>query len=163
MKGQKSHAVGVVMFYHLTRSSPASTLQALLPRALQAGWRVLLRAEPVQLQDLDAQLCEGPRDGFLPHGLAGGAQDGDQPILLGNIPSTGFDALALIGTSALDMAEAAQLQRVWVLFDASDEAQVAAARALWKEVTEANLHAQYWSEESGKWTKKTESNAPQSS
>jgi hypothetical protein len=35
-----------------------------------------------------------------------------------------------------------------------------AARALWKSVSEAKLHAQYWAEDSGKWAMKTAANAP---
>lgn len=154
--------MATVLFYHLTQSPAASTLQAILPRALQAGWRVLLRGDKVVLGELDAKLWEGEAISFLPHGLAGGAQDADQPILLGNIPSAGFDALALVGSTQLDMAEAAALQRVWVLFDASDDGQMTAARALWKTVNSAGLHAQYWSEESGKWDLKTAANAPAS-
>ena len=153
---------GVVVFYHLTQSPAASTLQAILPRALQAGWRVLLRGDAAVLQGLDAKLWEGEATQFLPHALAGGAQDADQPILLGNIPSIGFDALALVGSSQLDMNEAAAMQRVWVLFDASSDAQVTAARALWKAVSAAGLHAQYHSEEGGKWALKTSANAPAS-
>lgn len=152
--------MATVVFYHLTQSPAAATLQAILPRALQAGWRVLLRGDPVVLQALDAKLWEGEPAQFLPHALAGGAQDADQPILLGNIPSAGFDALALVGSTQLDMVEAATLQRVWVLFEASDDGQMAAARALWKTVSAAGLHAQYHSEESGKWALKTAANAP---
>ena len=152
--------MATVVFYHLTRSSAASTLLAILPRALQAGWRVLLRADQAVLTELDAKLWETDGPQFLPHGLAGGAQDADQPILLGNGPSAGFDALALVGSTQLDMGEAAQLQRVWVLFDASDAEQMAAARALWKTVSARGLHAQYHSEESGKWAMKTAANAP---
>lgn len=160
MKGKAAAAGGTVMFYHLTQSPAAQTLQAIFPRALQAGWRVLLRAPAPDLQDLDIRLWGGKADVFLPHGLAGGAQDADQPILLGNVASDGFDALALVGIAALDMGEAARLQRVWVLFDAADAGQMAHARALWKEVSAASLHAQYWSEDSGKWAMKTEANAP---
>ncbi|MDZ7904741.1 MAG: DNA polymerase III subunit chi [Cypionkella sp.] len=152
-------AQGVVVFYHLTQSPASSTLKAILPRALQAGWRVLLRGEDAVLQDLDAKLWDTPA-AFLPHGLSGGAQDDDQPILLGNIPSAGFDALALVGSIALDIKEAANLHRVWVLFDAADDAQMTAARRLWKEVSGAGLHAQYHSEETGKWALKTAVNAP---
>ncbi len=162
MNANAANGGGVVVFFHLTRSAAASTLQAILPRALQAGWRVLLRGDETVLGDLDAKLWEGEASSFLPHGIAGGAQDDDQPILLGNRPSQGFDALALIGSTQLDMAEAAAMQRVWVLFDASDDGQVAAARTLWKTVSAAGLHAQYHSEESGKWTLKTAANAPAS-
>lgn len=162
MNGNAATGGGVVVFYHLTRSPAASTLRAILPRALLEGWRVLLRGDQAVLAELDAKLWEGEEAYFLPHGITGGAQDADQPILLGNIPSAGFDALALVGSTSLDMAEAAALQRVWVLFDASDEGQVTAARALWKSVSAAGLHAQYHSEESGKWTLKTAANAPAS-
>ncbi len=160
MNAVPSQSGGPVMFYHLTRSPAVATLQAILPRALQAGWRVLLRAEDATLSDLDTRLWQGDDTQFLPHGRAGGAQDLDQPILLGTGPSAGFDALALVGSTALDMAEAGALQRVWVLFDASDDAQMAAARTLWKDVSAAGLHAQYWSEETGKWAMKTAANAP---
>ena len=160
MNGKAATGGGVVVFYHLTRSPAAATLQSILPRALQAGWRVLLRGDGAVLGELDTKLWEGEPTQFLPHALAGGAQDADQPILLGNIPSAGFDALALVGSTQLDMTEAAAMQRVWVLFDASNDAQVAAARVLWKAVSAAGLHAQYHSEESGKWTLKTAANAP---
>ncbi len=154
--------MATVLFYHLTQSPAASTLQAILPRALQAGWRVLLRGDGAVLRELDAKLWEGEATLFLPHGIAGAAQDADQPILLGNIASAGFDALALVGSTQLDMGEAAAMQRVWVLFDASDDAQMIAARALWKTVCAAGLHAQYHSEESGRWALKTAANAPAS-
>lgn len=160
MKGKAATGGGVVVFYHLTRSPAAATLQSILPRAMQAGWRVLLRGDGAVLGELDTKLWEGEPTQFLPHALAGSAQDADQPILLGNIPSVGFDALALVGSTQLDMNEAAAMQRVWVLFDASNDAQVSAARALWKAVCAAGLHAQYHSEESGKWVLKTAANAP---
>lgn len=31
------------MFYHLTRSTPAETMATILPRAMQQGWKVMLR------------------------------------------------------------------------------------------------------------------------
>jgi DNA polymerase III subunit chi len=52
--------------------------------------------------------------------------------------------------------EAAGLERVWVLFDGYDEAALQGARGLWTRLTSAGLAAQYWSEESGRWEKKTE-------
>ena len=91
--------MGVVMFYHLTRSAPADTLAALLPRALTQGWRVLVRGtDAASLDRLDADLwLRGGDDGFLPHGREGGHQDADQPILLGQGPAAnGAQALALI-------------------------------------------------------------------
>jgi DNA polymerase-3 subunit chi len=149
-----------VLFYHLTRSPAANTLRAILPRAMQASWRVLIRADAPVLAQLDNRLWEGEATSFIPHALAGSGQDADQPILLGNLASQGFDALALVGISALDLAEIPHLNRVWVLFDASDPAQIDAARAQWKTVSDAKFHAQYWSEDGGRWAMKTAANAP---
>jgi DNA polymerase-3 subunit chi len=92
--------MATVMFYHLTQSSAAHALAAILPRALKSGWRVLLRGPEAQLLGLDTALWQSSApEVFLPHGLAtGGAVDRDQPILLASqLPSTGFDALALVG------------------------------------------------------------------
>jgi DNA polymerase III subunit chi len=155
--------MATVMFYHLTASSAAQTLATILPRALALGWRVLLRAPQAQLAALDTALWQAPPPAvFLPHGMAsGGEMDQDQPILLADQhPSTGFDALALVGGAGLDLTEAAGLQRVWVLFDAADQPQVEAARALWRQVAAAGLHAQYWQQEGGAWAQKTAVNAP---
>lgn len=150
--------MGVVMFYHLTRSSPDDTLAMLLPRALGQGWRVMVRGrDPAVLERLDTRLWLDEAHPFLPHGVQGGPHDADQPILLG----TGAIANAAQGLFLIDGAEttaeeARPLERVWLLFDGSDGGQLAAARAKWKALTEAGLPAQYWSEESGRWEKKAE-------
>jgi DNA polymerase III subunit chi len=153
--------MGTVMFYQLMHSSAEGTLLKVLPRAMSAGWRVLIRARVDDLARLDSALWGGKPEDFLPHGMAGGTMDAHQPILLGDIPSAGFDAMALLGDMPCQMAEAAALQRVWVLFDGNDSAQTAAARNLWREVSAAKIHAQYWSEEGGTWAMKSAANAPE--
>jgi DNA polymerase-3 subunit chi len=76
--------MGTAMFYHLTRSGPEEVLALILPRALAAGWRVMLRSpNPDRRDRLDAKLWLEPEDGFLPHGLEGGPFDADQPVLIG--------------------------------------------------------------------------------
>ena len=150
--------MGTAMFYHLTRSTPAQTLAMILPRAMAQGWRVMVRGtNPAALDRLDAQLWQGPEDGFLPHGMAGGGFDADQPILLGT-GAIGNAAQALVLLDGADTApdEALELERVWALFDGADDAAVAQARGLWTKLTAAGMPAQYWSEESGKWEKKAE-------
>ena len=150
--------MGTAMFYHLTRSTPAQTLAMILPRAMAQGWRVMVRGtNPAALDRLDAQLWQGPDDGFLPHGMAGGGFDADQPILLGT-GAIGNAAQALVLLDGADTApdEALELERVWALFDGADDAAVAQARGLWTTLTAAGMPAQYWSEESGKWEKKAE-------
>lgn len=130
----------------------------LLPKALGAGWRVAVRSsDPLTLERLDTQLWDG--DGFLPHGLAGGPHDAHQPILL----TTGTDApneakcLMILDGASVSVEEAANLERVCLLFEGANETAVAAARDQWKSLTEAGIPAVYWSEETGAWTKKAES------
>lgn len=146
------------MFYHLTRSTPQETMATILPRALSAGWKVMLRGtDGAALTALDAALWLHPDDSFLPHGLACGPHDAAQPILLGQgAIANAAEGLMLIGGAETTPAEAEALQRVWVLFDGADEAALSGARRLWTTLTSAGLAAQYWSEESGRWQKKTE-------
>lgn len=154
--------MGTVMFYHLIQSAPADTLAVNAPRALQQGWRVMVRGtDPAALERLDAALwLKGGDESFLPHGLAGGPQDADQPVLLGpGAPANGAKVLALVDGAEATDAEIEAMERVWVLFDGNDEARLQAARAQWKAMTGAGHAAQYWSEESGRWEKKADSPA----
>ena len=153
--------MGQVYFYHLTRSPLEPTLRQLLERALQAGWRVAVRARTEALLDhLDAELWREPVDGFLPHGRAGGPHDAAQPVLLttdaggmANDPA----CLVSVEGAGVEAGEAARMARVLVLFDGRSEAAMQTARAQWTALTAAGLSAVYWSEETGRWQKKAES------
>ena len=126
--------MGAVYFYHLTRTPLEVALPMLLERALQAGWRVMVRgAAPDRLIWLDEQLWLGA-DSFLPHGLAGGAPDRDQPVLLGlGAAANGALCLMLVDGAALNTDEAAAMQRTCVIFDGGDAQAVAGARLQWKQ------------------------------
>jgi DNA polymerase III subunit chi len=154
--------MGVVMFFQLLRSAPADTLAVNLPRALDQGWRVLIRGtDPAALDRLDAELwLKGGEAGFIPHGREGGPQDADQPVLIGQGAGTnGAKVLALVDGAGAEDAEIAAMERVWVLFNGLEDASLQAARAQWRAITGAGHAAQYWSEDSGRWEKKAESAA----
>lgn len=148
-----------VLFYHITRSSVEDTARILLERALGAGWRVMLRGgDPAQLQRLDDWLWLNPEEGFLPHGMAGGLGEADQPVLLGTgAASNGAKAVLLVDGAEPLPGEAATMERIWVLFDGQDGAALNRARGLWKAMVAEGTAAQYWSEEGGRWEKKAES------
>lgn len=148
----------MALFYHLTRSDAEATLQTLLPRAMAAGWRVMIRGrDRAGLERLDARLWLEPDDGFLPHGLEGGPHDADQPVLLGlGAAVNGAKALALLDGAEVTPDEARGLERVWAIFDGGDPDSLARARSLWTRLTGAGVSAQYWSEDSGRWEKKAE-------
>lgn len=150
----------MILFYHLTRSTAEDTAMTLLHRAMDRGMRVMVRGQDEQaLNRLDARLWLDPEDGFLPHGMAGGVHDGDQPVLLGT-GAVGNEATALVlldGAEASD-DEARGMERVWVLFDGADQAALNHARGQWARLTSAGVPAQYWSEETGRWEKKAGKN-----
>lgn len=154
--------MGAAYFYHLTRNPLEVTLPQLLGRALQAGWRVAVRGrDPARLDWLDRQLWLGAPDGFLPHGLVGGAHDADQPVLLTTAAVAANDPACLMAVDGADVdaAEVQRLARVCVIFDGNDPAALQVARGQWKALTDAGCAAQYWSEESGHWEMKAERGA----
>lgn len=156
--------MGAALFYHITRSPVEVVVVTLLTRALAQGWRVELRGtDPARMAALDDRLWQGPAEGFLPHGLAGGPQDALQPVLLTTAPGPAANdpqAVMALDGAAVTAAEVATHQRVWILFDGNDLAAVEQARAQWRALTGAGAPAQYWSEESGPWEKKAEKLPP---
>ncbi|HSG57217.1 MAG TPA: DNA polymerase III subunit chi [Paracoccaceae bacterium] len=154
--------MGAAYFYHLTRNPLEVALPQLLGRALQAGWRVAVRGRnPERMDWLDQQLWLGAPDGFLPHGLAGGPHDAEQPVLLTTGTGAANDPACLMTVDGADLMpdEVQRLERVCVIFDGNDPEAVNQARAQWKALTDAGCAAQYWSEESGRWEKKAERGA----
>ncbi|KKL58714.1 hypothetical protein LCGC14_2222600 [marine sediment metagenome] len=152
--------MGAVYFYHLTERPLEATLPLLLDRARQAGWRVVVRgANPRRLEALDEALWTGSDDSFLPHGIAGGAHDADQPILLstGTDLPNGAQCVMCIEGAEIAPAEIETLDRACVLFDGGDPVALDRARGQWRALTRAGVKAQYWSEEGGRWEKKAES------
>lgn len=150
--------MGAAYFYHLTRQPLEQTLPLLLGKARQAGWRIAVRGTDAdRMVWLDERLWLGPDDEFLPHGIAGGPHDADQPILL----TTGAAAntpqcLMTVDGAEVAAEEVSASERVCVLFDGNDPQAVQRARDQWKSLTDAGCAAQYWSEESGRWEKKAE-------
>ena len=152
--------MGEVFFYHLTHSALEATLRQLLEKSLAQGWRVALRGvDPARLDRLDTALWQGPVDGFLPHGRAGGAHDALQPVLLTTeaVAPNRPDCVVSIDGAPVTPDEIAALARAMIVFDGHDGAALSTARAQWKALTGAGIKAKYWSEESGRWAMKAES------
>jgi len=154
--------MGAAYFYHLTNSSTEVTLPMLITRARAAGWRVEVRGtDAARMASLDDRLWMVPDDGFLPHGLAGGAQDAAQPVLLTlgrgavNLP----DCVMCIDGAEVSAEEVVARERICFVFDGHDLSALAHARLQWKALTQAGCAAQYWSEESGRWEKKAETSS----
>ena len=152
--------MGAAFFYHMTRAPLEATLPVLLAKSLEAGWRVAVRGtDTARLDWLDRRLWLAGDESFLPHGLAGGPHDADQPILLttdraaANAPS----CLAAVDGAGIEPGELAALERAMILFDGNDPAAVDRARDQWRSLTGAGCAAKYWSQEAGRWEMKAES------
>jgi DNA polymerase-3 subunit chi len=147
------------MFYHLTQRPLVDTLRMLAEKSLANGWRVAVRGTDIGgLQALDAALWLGPEGSFLPHGMEGGESDALQPVLLGTTvsPANGAQCIMAVQSAEVTAEDAAGVERVCILFDGFDEAQLTHARGQWKALTATGVSAQYWSEASGRWEKKAE-------
>lgn len=148
-----------VYFYHLTTSPLEQALPDLLEKVRGNSWRALIRGTDAdRLAKLDTHLWQYRDDTFLPHGLAGGDHDADQPILLTTDQSNTNNAeiLLLIHQAKTDAVEVNKFTRVCLMFDGMDHDALNAARADWKSLTDAGIPAQYWAQENGRWTKKAE-------
>ncbi|NSX55720.1 DNA polymerase III subunit chi [Parasulfitobacter algicola] len=153
--------MGAVFFYHLTRQPLEVTLPMLLGKATGAGWRVVIRGQQTDRIEMLDRVLWIRDDGFMPHGVAGGPYDSDQPILLTTADDIPNSARCLMAVDGADVAadEVNKMERVCILFDGNNETDLARARVQWKTLTDAGCAAQYWSEESGRWEKKAESGA----
>ncbi len=148
--------MAVAKFYHLTRDPLEALLPMLIGKSLEIGLRVALRGtDAARMKAIDRQLWMN--DGFLPHGLAGGPHDAQQPVLL-LADATPLDqvpnkpgCLITLDAAAVTPDEAQAVDRLCIVFDGTNEAAVVAARAQWRDLTGANVHAEYWSRESGRW------------
>lgn len=147
--------LGEAFFYHMTRTPLEETLPVLLGKAREAGWRIVVRGrDEHRLRWLDERLWL--ERGFLPHGLAGGPHDDDQPILLTTGAADG-DCLVSMDGADVSSDEVTGATRTMILFDGNDEAAVEVARGQWRALTKAGVAAKYWSQETGRWALKAES------
>lgn len=151
--------MGKAMFYHLTRRPMETTLAMLLGKALHAKWRVVVRGKSAdRMAWLDDALWKGDEAGFLPHGVEGGPHDALQPVLLSTKEalSGDCDCLMVVDGAVVSAEDVTGSERVCVLFDGNDPDALDVARGQWKSLKDAQVSAEYWSEESGAWEKKAQ-------
>lgn len=142
-------------FYHLTRTGPEAALPKLLGRTLDAGQRAVIRcADAARLAAIDEALWASPDPGWLPHGTP---RDGDpdlQPIWLTVEDDAPNGARFLFLLDGASSARIEAFDRVFDLFDGTDETAVAAARARWREAKAAGHALTYWQQGPRGWEKK---------
>ena len=154
--------MGAAYFYHLTEDPLEKALPLLLGKAIEAGWKVEVRGtDSDRMAKLDVSLWNLAATDFLPHGIAGGPHDADQPILLTTAPNdaNGANCIVSVYGASLTPDEVQSAERSMVVFDGTDGEAVQTARDAWKLLTGQGCTAQYWAQEHGRWTKKAETSA----
>ena len=144
-----------IRFYHLQRRRLDSALPELLAKSLERGWRCVVQAASEErLQALDGHLWTYEPESFLPHGTARDPQPEDQPIYLTTGPETPNGADVRFVIEGAEIGDFAAHERVFFVFDDSDEAAVERAREAWKAAKAAGHDVTYWKQDAaGRWQK----------
>ena len=143
-----------ILFYHLKGQTPEQVLPALLQKALERGWRVVVQASsPERVEALDAHLWTWRDDAFLPHGTWREAEAAEQPILLTlNDDNPNAAAVRFLIEGATMPGDASTYQRVVLLFDGEDPEALERARTRWTEAKSAGFEVTYWqADDKGAW------------
>jgi len=150
-----------VWFYHLTSQPLEKALPILLERSIDKGWTAVVQMTTQErLAALDEHLWNAGDESFLPHGTSGEEDGGLQPIYLTLGPENPNEAeIRFFVEGALVApvlaAEDWEYERLMVMFDGNNDAEVQAARAQWKELKAKGLELSYWQQgENGGWQKK---------
>ena len=138
-----------VDFYQLTRDPAELVLPALARSTLAAGERLLVVSDdPAEMGRISAALWARVADSFLAHGMAGGAHDARQPILLGGDIDAGNGA-RYCAIADGQWREAEGMTRVFLLFPPE---RIDDARQTWRLLgTRDGVERRYWRQEGAKW------------
>ena len=142
-----------VDFYQLAGTPAEQVIATLAEKILDGDGRLLIVAEDeAQLARLDRILWDQGAASFLPHGVAGGADDARQPILLSSSPDAPNQARNMLIADGQWREAALTYDRSFYLFD-SDTLE--GARLAWKLLAgREGVERRYWAREGGRWVKK---------
>ena len=142
-----------VDFYQLAGTPPEQVIAGIAEKVLAADGRLLVVAEDeVFLARLNRMLWDQGATSFLPHGLAGGADDARQPVLLSTSPDAPNLARNMLIADGVWRDSALSYDRAFFLFD---DASLKPAREAWKSLrAREGVEPRYWAREGGKWVNK---------
>ena len=144
-----------VLFYHLEVQPLDRVLPVLLERSLERGWRVVVESgTPEQVEALDTLLWTYKPESFLPHAVAGGKEDAEQPVLITTTPENANGATVRFFVEGAVPRVGELYERIVYLFSGHDPEAVVAARAAWKALGPGNTLTYWQQDASGRWVKK---------
>ena len=139
-----------VDFYQLAGMPAEQVIASISGKLLGGGSRLLIiAAEEAALARLDRQLWDHGAADFLPHGIAGGADDARQPILLSTTPDAPNLARNILIADGVWRDAALAYDRAFFLFDGET---LDDARAAWKLLAgREDIERRYWTQDDGRW------------
>lgn len=151
-----------VYFYHLLHQPLDKALTALLEKCLERNWRSVVQCATASCaKALDDSLWSASPESFLPHGTSQESGADGQPVLLTTGDENPNGAVVRIFVEgcqvlpALERPAATPYQRVMLVFDGRDPADVEQARDQWRRLKGRKCALTYWQQdENGRWSKK---------
>ena len=142
-----------VDFYQLAGSAPEQVIASIAEKVLANDGRLLVVAsDEALLARLDRLLWDQGPTSFLPHGVAGGADDARQPILLSTSPDAPNLARNMLIADGEWRDAALSYDRSFYLFG---DGTLEGARLAWKLLSgREGVERRYWAQEGGKWVNK---------
>lgn len=142
-----------VDFYQLAGTHAEQVIASIAEKVLGSDGRLIIVAEEQSyLAKLDRMLWDQGPTSFLPHGIAGGADDARQPILLTTSPDAPNLARNILIADGVWREAALTYDRSFFLFDS---ARLQDARLAWKLLAgREGVERRYWANDGGKWVKK---------
>ena len=132
-----------VDFYQLSGTPAEQVIASISEKVLETDGRLLIVAEDeALLTRLERILWDQGPSSFLPHGLAGRADDAQQPILLSTGPDAPNHARNMLIADGIWREAALNYDRSFYLFD---DATLEAARLAWKLLAGRDgVERRYW-------------------
>jgi DNA polymerase-3 subunit chi len=143
-----------VDFYQLGQTPLEQVIASVAEKLLAQDARLLIVAEDeTQLARLDRMLWDQGATSFLPHGIAGGADDVRQPILLSTSPDAPNLARNMLIADGEWREAALSYDRAFYLFG---DAALEGARMAWKLLSGRDgVDRRFWAQdESCRWQEK---------
>jgi DNA polymerase III subunit chi len=139
-----------VDFYQLGGMPAEQVIASIAEKVLDADGRLLVIAnDELFLARLDRMLWNNGPTTFLPHGLAGGADDARQPILLSTSPDAPNQARNMLIADGEWRDAALSYDRSFYLFDTGT---LEGARLAWKLLAGREaVERRYWAQTDGRW------------
>ena len=145
-----------ILFYHLTESKLEEAMPPLVEKTLARGWRAVLQFVTEESRNaMDGVLWTWRETSFLPHGIDGGPHDARQPVLLTTGEANPGRANVRFLAGGSETADIKDYERVVIMFDGHDNAQLEQARGQWKRFSGEGHTLTYWQQNGvGSWERK---------